>query len=360
LDAAEQRAAGGSGSPGADEDGFLATLARHGIDPPRRRRVTQLQVNIGLRCNLACHHCHVESGPKRDEAMGPREIGRVLELLDANPGIEVLDITGGAPELHPHFRELVGGARKRGRRVIDRCNLTVLLLQGQEDTAGFLAENGVEIVASLPCYSAAKVEAQRGRGVFDPSIEALRRLNRLGYGRPQSALRLDLVFNPTGPVLPPDPDELEARYREELQRAFDIEFHRLITITNMPIRRFAHALERDGQLDDYWGLLRGSFNPDTTDGLMCRTTLSVDHRGNLHDCDFNLALGIPVAGPRRSIFDVDDLGVLEDNPVTTGRHCLGCTAGAGSSCGGALVEASHASSKSGEPEARGTGERGAA
>ena len=316
---------------------FLEILARHGASPPRRSTPRTLQVNIGLRCNLACHHCHVESGPKRSEAMGPREIARILWLLERNPGIEVLDITGGAPELHPHFRELVEGARRLGRRVMDRCNLTVLFEPGQEDTAEFLAEQGVQIVASLPCYTLQNVEAQRGRGVFAPSIQALKKLNALGYGRPGSGLELDLVYNPGGPFLPPPQAQLEADYRQALQGEFGIVFDRLISITNMPIQRFAHELARDGGEAEYLQLLADAFNPETVDALMCRSTISVDHAGRLHDCDFNLALGIPLPSQPRTIFDLDDLGTLEDDGIATGRHCLGCTAGAGSSCGGALT-----------------------
>ncbi len=318
---------------------FEKTLEGHGLDRPRRARITTLQVNIGFQCNLACHHCHVESGPLRREAMGPREIDRVLSLLERHPGIEVLDITGGAPELHPAFRRLVQAARALGRRVIDRCNLTVLFEPGQEDTAEFLAGNQVEIVASLPCYTLENVEAQRGRGVFDPSIAALQRLNRLRYGMPDGGLRLDLVYNPVGAFLPPPQAELEARYHRELAERFGISFHRLIAITNMPIKRFLRELVREGREAEYLSLLANSFNPKTVDGLMCRTTLSIDHAGMLHDCDFNLALGIGTAGEARSIFDVDDLDALTDNPIATGRHCLGCTAGAGSSCGGVLVDA---------------------
>jgi radical SAM/Cys-rich protein len=319
---------------------FQQILTRHDLAPLCRAEVTTLQVNIGLRCNLACHHCHVESGPKRSEAMGRREVVRILELLESNPRIEVLDVTGGAPELSDQFRFLVRGARALGRRVIDRCNLTVFFEVGQEDTPEFLAEHEVEIVASLPCYTLENVEAQRGRGVFVPSIEALQRLNALGYGRVDSPLRLDLVYNPGGAFLPPAQAELEAQYREELHTHFGIEFHRLITITNMPIKRFARDLSRAGQESKYLSLLADHFNPATVEGLMCRSTLSIDHTGRFHDCDFNLALGIEVSRPARTIFDVEDLSSFEGNDISTGPHCLGCTAGAGSSCGGAIVEAS--------------------
>jgi radical SAM/Cys-rich protein len=302
----------------------------------RRGTVSTLQVNVGLRCDLACHHCHVESGPKRTEALDARAAERVLALLEASPEVELLDLTGGAPELNPHFRALVAGARRLGRRVIDRCNLTVLEQPGQEDTAEFLAAQGAEIVASLPCYGPENVEQQRGRGVFAKSLRALRRLNGLGYGLPGSPRVLHLVYNPVGDSLPPAQAELEARYRSELRGGFGIEFHHLFTITNMPIKRFAHALEREGRLAAYLGLLVNHFNAETVPGLMCRSLVSVDHRGRLYDCDFNQALGLPLAGGP-TLFDVGDLGALAGREIATGSHCFGCTAGHGSSCGGALA-----------------------
>jgi radical SAM/Cys-rich protein len=262
---------------------------------------------------------------------------RVLELLAASPGVGTLDLTGGAPELHPEFRDLVAEARRLGRRVIDRCNLTVLFEPGQEDTAEFLARHEVEVVASLPCYTAENVDGQRGRGVFDGSIAGLQRLNALGYGRPGSPLRLDLVYNPTGPSLPPAQAELEARYRAELGERFGLEFHRLLTLTNMPIRRFAHALHREGRYADYLGLLVNHFNAATVPHLMCRELVSVDYLGRIYDCDFNQMLELPVPGDARTIWDVDDLAALAGAPIATGAHCFGCTAGAGSSCGGALA-----------------------
>jgi radical SAM/Cys-rich protein len=293
-------------------------------------------VNVGLRCNLACQHCHVESGPKRTEQLTRASIERVAMLLEQSPSITTLDLTGGAPELHPDFRWLVEQARGLGRRVIDRCNLTVLLEPGQEDTPDFLAEQGVDVIASLPCYGPDNVEAQRGRGVFDGSIEALRRLNALGYGR-GGAGRLDLVYNPVGPTLPPPQAELERAYRAALRDAFEIEFDALLTITNMPIQRFAHALLRDGELEAYMDLLVRAFNPTTVEALMCRHLVSVDHEGRIFDCDFNLALGLASGAGAKSIFDVERLDALEGAPVATGGHCFGCTAGAGSSCGGALA-----------------------
>jgi len=306
--------------------------------------VSTLQLNIGLRCNLACHHCHVESGPKRRERLDHRGILRILELLEHNPDITTLDITGGAPELHPDFRELVRGARALGKRVIDRCNLTILFEPGQEDTDRFLADQGVDIIASLPCYSLEKVDEQRGRGVFDGSIRALQRLNALGYGQPANSsgddsggeLRLDLIYNPVGAFLPPSQESLEAEFRDELGSRFGIVFNRLLTITNMPIKRFAHELYRDGQYEAYMALLVNHFNPDNVESLMCRSLISVGYDGTLYDCDFNQALEILPPGPRRTIFDIDDFGELENNRISTAEHCFGCTSASGSSCGGAL------------------------
>jgi len=315
---------------------FAATLARHGVPPLRRAAATTLQVNVGRRCDLACHHCHVEAGPRRTESMDARTARRVLELLERNPGIGWLDLTGGAPELCAEFRGLVAGARALGRRVIDRCNLTVLYQPGQEDTAEFLAAQQVKVVASLPCYTQENVDAQRGRDVFERSIEALRWLNRLGYGRPGSPLELDLVYNPLGASLPPPQAELEERYRAELASRFGIGFHHLYTLTNMPIKRFAHTLAREGRHVEYLSLLVNHFNPATVPELMCRTLVSVGWDGQLYDCDFNQMLEIPLGGEPRSVFDGLALGALEGRPVATASHCHGCTAGAGSSCGGAL------------------------
>jgi radical SAM/Cys-rich protein len=316
---------------------FPSHLSGAGLPALRRRAVSTLQLNIGRRCDLACHHCHVEAGPKRSEMMDRRGAERVLELLAANPQLEVLDLTGGAPELNPHFRLLVQGARALGRRVIDRCNLTVLHRPGQADTAEFLAELEVEVVASLPCYTRENVESQRGRGVFGMSIDALLLLNGLGYGKARSALRLDLVYNPLGAFLPPPQPKLEQRYRSELRQLFGIEFHRLLTITNMPIKRFAHALVRQGELGAYLSLLVNHFNPATLDGLMCHSLLSVGYDGRIYDCDFNQMLEIRLPGRERTIWDLTDLSALEGRPIATSSHCFGCSAGAGSSCGGALT-----------------------
>jgi radical SAM/Cys-rich protein len=303
----------------------------------RRAAVSTLQVNVGRRCDLACHHCHVEAGPKRTETMDQRTAERVLALLECNPQVAALDLTGGAPELNAQFRRLVQGAHALGRRVIDRCNLTVLFQPGQEDTPKFLAEHGAKIVASLPCYTKDNVDRQRGKHVFDQSLRALRLLNGLGYGMPGSALELDLVYNPLGPSLPPDQRELEARYRRELRDHFGIEFDQLATLTNMPIKRFAHALARDGQHEAYMCLLVNHFNPETVPALMCRHMLSVGYDGRLFDCDFNQMLELPLGGRARTIWQVEDLSSFENERIATDTHCYGCTAGSGSSCGGALT-----------------------
>ena len=315
-----------------------AVLRRHGLEPLTRARVDTLQLNVTLRCNLACHHCHVESGPKRTEAMDEAVVARVLDLLAASPGVRTLDLTGGAPEMHPDFRVLVEGARALGLEVIDRCNLTILHECGYRDLPEFLAKNGVTVIASLPCYTRENVESQRGREVFDRSIEALRWLNSLGYGRASSDLSLDLVHNPLGPSLPPPQGELEKEYKVELRERFGIEFHRLLAITNMPIKRFGDMLVRRGQASEYLSLLVNHFNPRVVPQVMCRTLVSVGHDGQLYDCDFNLALELPLAGKRRTLWEIETLSELEGDPIATASHCFGCTAGAGSSCGGILEE----------------------
>lgn len=319
---------------------FDQALEKCGLSGLQRSRVTTLQVNVGRLCNLACHHCHVEAGPKRTEIMDTAVTNRLLELLTASPEVEVVDLTGGAPEMNPNFRHLVAESRRLGRRVIDRCNLTILLEDGFEDLASFLAEHEVEIIASLPCYTAENVDQQRGQGVFDGSIEALRRLNELGYGRRDSPLRLDLVFNPQGPSLPPDQADLERDYKRHLGELFGLEFHHLLTITNMPIGRFAEQLARHDRMAAYQTLLVDHFNPGTVEGLMCRSQVSVDWDGTLYDCDFNLMLRLPLPSDneanRRSIFDIETLDSLDGGAIATATHCFGCTAGSGSSCGGSL------------------------
>lgn len=319
------------------QNSFESALHRHGLEPLRRGPVTTLQVNVGRVCNQACHHCHVEAGPSRTETMGQTTVERIVELLWSEPKVEVLDLTGGAPELNPHFRTLVVSGRRRGLRVIDRCNLTILEEAGQEDTAEFLAAHQVEIVASLPCYLQENVDRQRGRGVYEKSISALRRLNELGYGLSGSGLVLNLVYNPGGASLPPSQTDLESDYRVELRSRFGLEFTSLLTLTNMPIRRFAEFLDRTDQHAAYLSLLVNHFNPATVADLMCRSLLSVGYDGRLYDCDFNQMLAIPTSQGRGTIWDLNSLQEMEGLPVATGSHCLGCTAGAGSSCSGALA-----------------------
>jgi radical SAM/Cys-rich protein len=318
---------------------FSELLRARALPPLRREGLSTLQVNVGRRCDLACHHCHVEAGPKRRERMELRTAERVLELVAGHASIDTLDLTGGAPELHEVFRPLVRGARRLGRQVIDRCNLTVLFEPGQEDTAAFLASERVQIVASLPCYTPANVDRQRGRDVFERSIAALKLLNQLGYAKPGSGLELHLVYNPLGPSLPAPQAALEADYKRELAQHHGLRFDRLLTITNMPIKRFAHALAREGREEEYLSLLVAHFNPETLPALMCRSLVSVGYDGSLYDCDFNQMLELPLAGRARSIFEIDSMAELEALPIATARHCFGCSAGAGSSCGGSLTGA---------------------
>lgn len=305
-----------------------------------------LQVNVGKLCNQTCGHCHVDAGPDRREIM-TREIAEACLRVLANTDISVLDITGGAPELNPNFRWLVREARKLGRRVIDRCNLTILLAAGQEDLIDFLAENEVEIIASLPCYLEQNCDAQRGAGVFQRSIEALRRLNQKGYGRSDAHRPLTLVYNPIGPALPPPQETLESDYRRELRSRYGVEFDRLITITNMPISRFLDDLLNSGRFEDYMNTLRGAFHPETVTGLMCRHTLSVDWRGFLYDCDFNQMLDLRVNATRPQHIHDFELSLLNNRPIVTGPHCFGCTAGSGSGCQGAIRTTAELSSESG-------------
>ena len=301
----------------------------------RRSKLETVQVNLGYLCNLSCVHCHVNAGPQRTELMDRETMDQVLALL-AGSGARVLDLTGGAPELNPHFRYLVREARSLGVRVIDRSNLTVLFEPGQQDLAAFLAEQQVEITASLPCYLEANVEEQRGKGVYEDSIRAIRQLNALGYG---DTLPLNLVYNPQGAVLPPAQGDLQEQYRQELGRRFDIRFNQLLTITNMPISRFGAVLLANDQYVSYMQLLRDNFSQANLATLMCRTLLSVDWRGYIYDCDFNQMLDMPLLAsdrPRHHISELAPGAMLEDNPIVTGEHCYGCTAGQGSSCGGAL------------------------
>lgn len=320
----------------------LPHLTQSDFPPLRRARLHTLQVNLGRLCNQQCLHCHVAAGPNRPEVMDETTLDQVIDALGALP-FETLDLTGGAPELNPGFRRLVGHARSQGLRVIDRCNLSVLLEPGQADLAAFLAEQGVEVVASLPCYSRENVDAQRGRGVFESSIAGLRRLNALGYGAPGTGLTLALVYNPGGPSLPPPQTALEANYREVLERDFGIRFNRLLTLANLPIGRFGSTLLSRDELAGYLGLLKAAHQCVNTESVMCRGLISVDWEGWLYDCDFNQMLGLPLgAGDgsgRTHLRDLSTLmsgGLLEAGQIQVADHCYGCTAGQGSSCGGAL------------------------
>ncbi|HEY6417839.1 MAG TPA: arsenosugar biosynthesis radical SAM (seleno)protein ArsS [Candidatus Binataceae bacterium] len=324
---------------------FDGSLRERGLSLLTRRAPRTLQVNVGKICNQACHHCHVDAGPKRSEQMEVETARRAIHLLEGSAGVETLDVTGGAPELNQNFRFLVETAGALGRRVIVRCNLTVILEPAMEWLPAFYRDNHVELVCSLPCYTADNTDRQRGSGVFHKSIEALHLLNYLGYGRAGSGLRLDLVYNPVGAILPPAQVELEARYRAELGNGFGIEFGNLLTITNMPINRFAEQLARWGMEREYMSLLVNHFNPATVENLMCRDLVSVGYTGALYDCDFNQMLEIPLRGRdgrARTIWDLDDLSTLGGRMVATGAHCFGCAAGAGSSCGGALAQAASA------------------
>lgn len=303
----------------------------------RRRRLETLQVNLGYKCNQSCLHCHVNAGPTRTELMDRETISEVIAFLKAS-GVKKLDVTGGAPELNPHFRGLVLAARNLDVHVLNRCNLTILEQPGQEDLAKFLAGNRVEIVASLPCYLEENVNAQRGQGVFEASIRALRTLNAIGYGQPESDLLLNLVYNPQGASLPPSQDGLELDYRRYLGERFGVSFNRLLVLTNMPIQRFGSMLITKGQFERYMDLLKAAYRPENLESVMCRNLLSVDWRGYLYDCDFNQMLGLPLAWRGRPAMHLRDLigAHLGENPITVKDHCYGCTAGQGSSCGGAL------------------------
>jgi len=316
----------------------LPLLADTDFPPISRLKLETLQVNLGYRCNQSCVHCHVNAGPNRTEMMTRATVGVVLEFLAAS-GVKAIDVTGGAPELNPHFRELVTSARRLGAHVMDRCNLTVLNEPGQEDLAEFLAANSVEIVASLPCYLEDNVDRQRGKGVFTGSIVGLKRLNALGYGKSGSPLELSLVYNPQGASLPPAQPALEEAYRAHLGANFGVEFTRLYTLANMPIQRFGSTLVSKGQFHSYMQLLRSSHRDENIGAVMCRTLLSVDWQGNVFDCDFNQMLGIPLAVPGRRRVKLTDLigRDLAGNPIAVADHCYGCTAGQGSSCGGALA-----------------------
>ncbi len=315
----------------------LPLMRHYGFPPLARRRLEILQVNMGYRCNQSCVHCHVNAGPNRTETMSRDTIADVLAFLGVS-GIKRLDVTGGAPELNPGFRELVRRARELGVQVADRCNLTILEEPGHEDLAQFLAAQRVEVIASLPCYLEENVDRQRGKGVFETSLRGIRQLNALGYGVPGTGLDLNLVYNPQGPSLPPPQAGLEADYRRSLGERFGIEFTRLYTLANMPIQRFGSMLVSKGKFNEYMALLRGAHRDENLDVVMCRTLISVDWQGYVYDCDFNQMLDLPLKLDGRARTHLSGLigRDLEGNPVAVRDHCYGCTAGQGSSCGGAL------------------------
>jgi radical SAM/Cys-rich protein len=305
----------------------------------RRGKLGTLQINVGYRCNQSCFHCHVNAGPNRTEEMSAEVADVVLDFI-ARRRIAMLDITGGAPELNANFRRLVTGARRRGVKVMDRCNLTILEQPGQEDLGEFLAANQVEVVASMPCYLQDNVERQRGKGVFDGSIRGLRQLNGLGFGR-DPELTLNLVYNPQGPALPPPQAALQADYKRVLGESYGIVFNKLFVLANMPIQRFGTMLINKGEFDGYLQLLQDAHLDANLDGVMCRNLISVDWRGFVYDCDFNQMLDLPLMRGKRTRLHLSDLldDELERNPIRVAGHCYGCTAGQGSSCGGALKEA---------------------
>ena len=306
----------------------LPLLRQYRFPPLRRKRLETLQVNVGYRCNQSCVHCHVNAGPQRTEMMSAEVVEDVIAFL---PRVDTIDITGGAPELHPQFRSLVSRARKLDKHVIDRCNLTILQEPGQEGLADFLATERVEIIASLPCYTLELVERQRGAGVYERSIAGLRELNRVGYG---TKLPLNLVYNPQGPSLPPAQEKLEADYKRELGR-HGVVFNQLYTLANMPIQRFGSTLISKGQFNAYMDLLHRSHRDENLEAVMCRSLISVDWQGFVYDCDFNQMLDLPLGGTRTRLSELARRE-LDDSAIAVRDHCYGCTAGQGSSCGGAL------------------------
>jgi radical SAM/Cys-rich protein len=312
---------------------FDQAIASAGLWPLRPTAIDILQINVGKRCNQTCRHCHVDAGPGRSEVMPRAVIEAIFDFIAASQ-VKVLDITGGAPELHPAFREIISRAASSRLHVMHRCNLTAVLLPNYADIPALLARHHVEIVASLPYFQARETDAQRGDGVFEESIRTLRILNQLGYGRGEHVL--NLVMNPVGTYLPGDQAQLQQRWKHEMKRRYDVDFDRLYTITNMPISRFLEFLEEKGRTADYMTRLVNAFNPAAAAGVMCRSTLSVGWDGTLYDCDFNQMLELPVAATTRTIFDAAR-ATLDEREIVTGPHCYGCTAGAGSSCGGAIA-----------------------
>ncbi len=320
----------------APETSFISAIAQSGAELVRRSPAV-LQLNVGRLCNLTCTHCHVNAGPKRKEILQPETRDRILDWFEQSD-IHTLDLTGGTPEMIPGFRDLVERVRSfdRPRRIMDRLNATIINEPGFDWVAEFLADNEVEIIASMPCYQPENVNAQRGEGVFDRSIAAFQKLNELGYGKNPS-LPLTFVYNPGGAFLPPPQADLEADYRREMRTHFGIEFTQLFCLTNMPISRFASYLKRHGEYEAYLQLLRESFNPSTVDGLMCRDTISVSWEGHVFDCDFNQMLDMPTGEDHQFLWDLD-VTTFQNTPIALADHCFGCTAGSGSSCGGALED----------------------
>lgn len=330
-----------------EQDTFAARLTADG-QTLRRRTLKTLQINVGKMCNLACHHCHVEAGPKRKEIMTWETMQQIVSWLDAHGkevGIETVDVTGGAPEMNPNFKPFVEALTSRGYHILDRLNLTILLEPGYEDMIPFFVKHNIELVASLPCYLEDNVDKQRGQGVYHESIDVLQKLNAAGYGLPESTLRLDLVYNPVGYGLPPAQAQLEIDYKRELLARYNIHFHTLWTITNMPIKRFEHALRRDKKYNIYMDKLTSAHRAENVANVMCRDLVSIGWQGSVYDCDFNQMLQMPLDGPggeehfveanSKKLWDFTP-AELFDRDIRTANHCFGCTAGAGSSCTGAL------------------------
>jgi radical SAM/Cys-rich protein len=315
---------------------FETRLDQAGLFPLRATGMTVFQINVGKLCNQTCRHCHVDAGPDRTESMSRETAALCMQAL-AKTDIPTVDITGGAPELNPNFRWLVEQARGLGRHVMDRCNLSVLLIPSQADLAEFLATHRVEIIASLPSYRASQTDAQRGEGIFEKSIEALHRLNQLGYGNPDSGLALNLVYNPVGAFLPPKQEAIEAQFRKELRARHGVEFTHLYTITNMPVSRYLEFLVESGNYEQYMERLANAFNPTAAAGVMCRSMISIGWDGTLYDCDFNQMLELPVDHGSPSHIRDFDPGQLNQRQIVTRNHCYGCTAGTGSSCGGSVT-----------------------
>lgn len=313
---------------------FTETLVHHDINT-NRGKIELLQLNITKKCNQSCIHCHVNAGPTKTEEMSLSTINRILDLLASNKSIKTVDITGGAPELNPNFRYLISRLSKLKVKIIDRCNLTVLLEKGQEDTAEFLADKKVIIVASLPCYLEENVDFQRGNNIYHKSIEVLKHLNQLGYGKEGSGLILNLVYNPIGEYLPGNQSELEEDYKKALYQAHKIVFNQLFTITNMPINKYENLLKREGKYDEYNNLLYTSFNKSAAEKIMCKKQVSIGWDGTIFDCDFNQAIGFPINSDKNSIWKIEDFTEI-GKIITYDSHCYGCTAGFGSSCQGKL------------------------